>query len=128
MKSSPKATANPVLDLQAAIKALKPITLQQVFTDREILTLMQTPELKEKLWNTLPPSLKAAGLSCEQVVRSPQFAYTLAIFEEALKGGELNSVLLSLGLDPSIGTSFGGGVRRLLEAIVQKARLEENSE
>ena len=114
--------------IKGIIESLKSGTkqpkLKDIFSDPEILSLCEIPQFKQRLWHTLPASLRDSDESLEQIVKSPAFRQSLELFEDALCSGEMNSVILSLGLDPSAGSSFGG-VKRLLQSIKQKVNLEK---
>ena len=114
--------------IQSIISAIqipkKQPTLKEIFSDEDILLLCELPAVKQRLWHTLPESLRESGQSLREIIASAAFRESLALFDEVLKGGEMNAVILSLGLDPAAGTSFGG-VKRLLEAIKHKVEFDK---
>lgn len=108
-------------------KPKKQPTLKEIFSNEDILLLCELPAVKQRLWHHLPATLRDSGQSLREIITSAPFKDALAVFDEVLRSGEINAIILSLGLDPAAGTSFGG-VKRLLESIKHKVNLDKTTQ
>jgi len=127
--SAPQPKPLQVETLQQLLSQLTQTTkepsLKEIINADEILAsgLFDQPEVVAKLAEYLPQG-QVTAQNLKENIRSPQFQQAVAMFNQALRTGQLAGIMSSFGLDPSsIGPN--SSIEDFLRAIQKKAKEEQ---
>jgi len=130
----PSQPANSALQLDTLQQLLSQITqqpkepsLKDIINVDEILAsgLFDQPDVVAKLAEFLPEGqITVANL--RENIRSPQFQQAVAMFNQALRTGQLSGIMSSFGLDPS-SVGPNSTIEDFLRAIQKKVEQEKQS-
>eukprot|EP00732_Lithocolla_globosa_P001887 Lithocolla_globosa_v1_NODE_1074_length_2895_cov_15.340845.p2 type:complete len:369 gc:universal NODE_1074_length_2895_cov_15.340845:1694-2800(+) len=99
------------------------IDLSNILTVGAVSSLLKNKDLCKELFPFLPPNHEHTASEIEDVIKSPQFKEACQTLNAALQQGQLETLLVQLGLDPVVGGAQGG-----LEAFLAAIQSKEDKE
>lgn len=106
----------------------QPLTFREVLSVGEIEDMLKANEtISESLFDLMPPSIPRTTNDLTSLLRCPQFQQTLSFMDESLQSGDLDPLLVEIGIDPFLVRSLaessrGDYLRALLAALRTRSR------
>lgn len=101
------------------------VDLNSILTPENIAPLLEDNEVVQRLFPFLPEKANRSKEEIQDIIRSPQFVQAVASLNAGLQSGMLGPLIAELGLDPSVGSAFGG-VDAFIRAIQAKNDEKKN--